>query len=747
MKNIFVIFFLFLLSSYNLTLAQVKLNGKVFDAETKNPVVGALVNVLNTSTVTDERGFFILIVPSVQGQLNIKSIGNKTITVSLSDFLKTDGTIYIKSQAIELKELVLNNSIDNQYQSIGQLDIQSREPSNSQEILRLVPGLFIGQHAGGGKAEQIFMRGFDIDHGTDVNIAVDGMTVNMVSHAHGQGYADLHFLIPETVDKVSFKKGAYDASKGDFATSGAVEFKTFDTLPNNNLKLEAGMFDTYRVVGMANLLGNNSKVENKNAYIASEYQFTNGYFDSPQNFNRINIFGKYNQLINAKNKLTFSASTFSSKWNASGQIPDRAVADGSIGYFGAIDPNEGGKTSRTNASLSLLSSIKDLAYLKNQVYYANYQFELYSNFTFFKNDPLNGDQIKQKENRNLVGYNGSLNHTKIIGNNRLMSTFGLNVRMDFTKDSELSSTKDRATTLNMIMLGDISQKNLSAYIDETFLLGSKFSVNAGLRYDYFKNEYLDKLGTPTTNSADAAILSPKLNFSYHINKNTTLYLNSGKGFHSNDTRVVVPQNGVDILPPSYGSDLGLTLKPSNSLLLNFALWYLWLDQELVYVGDESIVELSGKTQRYGLDFSLRYQPIKWLNLDADINYAHARSLASPKTENYLPLAPKLTSIGGALINFNSKINGSLRYRYMGNRPANEDNSLIAKGYLVTDAQVSYTKSKFQLGALVQNLFNVKWKETQFETESQLRNEVAPVSEIHFTPGTPLAAKIFLSYSI
>ena len=357
---------------------------------------------------------------------------------------------------------------------------------------------------------------------------------------------------------------------------------------------------------------------------------------------------------------------------------------------------------------------------------------------------MNGDQIRQKESRDLYGYNGSYHKTFYTGNTQINSEIGANVRLDRTSNTELSRTKDRSLTTAQLMLGDVAEANLASYISETVSFNSRLSINAGLRYDYFHDNYLDKL-QKIESAASASIVSPKLSFYYHPNDKAQFYLSSGKGFHSNDTRVVVAQKGLEILPAAYGSDLGTVLKPTKNLLVNAALWYLWLDQEFVYVGDEGVVEPSGRSRRYGADLSLRYQPVNWLYADVDLNYSHGRAVDESKGQDYLPLAPVFTSIGGLTFKTNRSINASLRYRYMGDRPANEDNSIVAKGYFVTDAFVNYTKKKYEIGLSIQNVFNVKWKETQFDTESRLKNEAVPVSEIHFTPGTKAFAKASFTY--
>ncbi|MBD0297498.1 MAG: TonB-dependent receptor, partial [Flavisolibacter sp.] len=497
--------------------------------------------------------------------------------------------VNLSQKILLLQELVIANSPASSSQIISKIDIKMRGINNSQEALRMIPGLFIGQHAGGGKAEQIFLRGFDLDHGTDINISVDGMPVNLVSHAHGQGYSDLHFVIPELIDRIHFRKGTYYPEKGNFTTTGYVDFRTIDALPANSIKLEGGMFHTFRCLGMVNLLSKEAAKKQQAAFIASEYIHTDGYFDHPQNFKRYNIFGKYNGRLNENNHLNFSLSTFSSDWNASGQIPDRAVASKLIGFFGAIDPDEGGRTARTNMNAQLTSFLPNGDAIKNQFFYSRYHFTLYSDFTFYNEDPVNGDQIRQKENRDLYGYNGSYTQTDFAGKTKIISEIGTNIRLDKIQNSELSRTVNRNKTIKPLKLGNISESNISAYISETFTMSAKFTINTGLRYDHFFAAYNDHLNNHHIDKAQAGIFSPKLNFYYQLNPNTQLYFTSGKGFHSNDTRVVVPQNGIDILPAAYGSDLGAVSKMGKNFFMNASIWYLYLQQEFVYVGDEGIV--------------------------------------------------------------------------------------------------------------------------------------------------------------
>lgn len=731
------------------------IQGKVVDDNNKLPVEGITITLLpiNKTTTTNENGSFTF----NENKVNIQSIvfsgfGYKKIIIAIADF-QIGGTIALKTKTITTLDEVVVNSGGNakQQNQISKLDIKMRGVNNSQEVLRIVPGLFIGQHQGGGKAEQIFIRGFDCDHGTDISLNVDGMPINMVSHAHGQGYADAHFIIPETIESVDFKKGTYNAEKGNFDTAGYVDFKTANAVDKNTIKLEGGMFNSARVVGVFNLLSDAQKAKQQSWYMATEYNYSDGYFDNPQHFNRFNFFTKYHGKVSENSFLQLSASTLYSKWNASGQIPDRAVDQGLIGFYGALDPTEGGVTARSNFNAQLLTTLKNHDFIKNQLYFTNYSFDLHTNFTFYLDDPINGDQIRQKENRNLIGYNGSYNHISYVGSTKITTDSGINFRLDKTNNSELSHTIDRFTLINPIKLGDISELNAAAYISETFKFNEKWTLNTGLRFDQFYDQYNNKLASdPILNGvglykANANIWSPKLSVYYHASKNIQFFIASGRGFHSNDTRVVVATDGKQILPPAYGVDLGTIFKPTDNLVVHFAAWYMGLKQEFIYAGDGGTVDITGATRRIGVDGSIRYEPIHSVYVDIDVNYAHGRYVDLPKGQDYIPLAPVWSATGGIMYKNKNGLNGGLRYRYLSDRPAIEDNSLTAQGYFVTDAVLNYSKPRYEIGLKVNNIFNTKWKETQFATETRLQNETTPVTEICFTPGTKVMALLGVSY--
>ncbi|MFV5687950.1 TonB-dependent receptor [Flavobacterium sp. ZT3R25] len=736
MKNFFII--LITLLGWT-TYAQIQ-KGIVVDSD-GNPVENAYIN--NTSSEshahTNEFGMFSIDKTVAGNVLKVNALGFKKMNYTVSG---SELRIILEDDVFRLNEIVIQAKLS-VMNVISKIDLQTTPVNSSQEILRKVPGLFIGQHAGGGKAEQLFLRGFDIDHGTDIAISVDGMPVNMVSHAHGQGYADLHFVIPETVEKIDFGKGTYYANKGDFATAGYVTFQTKDKIEKSSIGLEVGQFNTLRTVGLFNLLGNQ---KTQSAYIATEYILTDGPFDSPQNFNRINLLGKYSAILDDNSKFSVSASHFSSRWDASGQIPQRLVDNGTISRFGSVDDTEGGSTSRTNINAAVSKPIDENSFVKANAFYSKYDFELYSNFTFFLEDPINGDQIRQKENRTIYGMNAELNKKTKLNDVNVLMQYGIGFRADATKDTELSHTLNRRTTLQQIKLGDIDESNLFSYVNSEFSFG-KLMINPAIRLDYFKFNYQDKLTSDYKTQTESKIkISPKLNFIYSQNNNLQFFIKSGIGFHSNDTRVVVQNSGKQILPTAIGTDVGTIWKPFPKLIINSALWYLYLEQEFVYVGDAGIIEPSGKSKRMGFDLGLRYQLNDWFYLDADANYTYARSINEPKGQDYIPLAPDFTSTGGLSFQNLNGFSGGIHYRYLKSRPANEDNSIVAKGYFVSDFNINYKLKNISFGIAVDNLFNTKWNETQFATESRLKNEPTSVEEIHFTPGTPFFIKGKITYT-
>ena len=735
----FILFICFQISLYAQTI-----EGVVKDSDDQ-PIVDAYVYLSQTKihSHTDDLGYFRLNNAKLDDTLVVTYLGFQTIHKVVDALVLSESVNLVMTDGkLLLDQVQVTGSMRNAYQ-ISNIDIQLNPVKSSQEILQKVPGLIIAQHAGGGKAEQIFLRGFDIDHGTDIAINVDGMPVNMVSHAHGQGYSDLHFLIPETVDEIEFGKGTYYVDVGNFGTAGYVNFTTKDRIDKSVLGAEYGRFDTRRLYGLIDLLGN---VKNTSAYIASEYIYSDGPFESSQNFNRFNIMTKLVKSFEDKSKLTIQASIFDSKWDASGQIPQRLVDAGTISRFGAVDDTEGGFTSRINLSLNHLKPLVASNFVKTHLYMVKYDFQLFSNFTFYLENPEEGDQIMQSENRTIYGMQSQIFDSRYYENFIVNSQVGIGLRHDVVEDNQLSSTLNRQTIRERFSFGNVHETNMFAFASTEFDFG-QWLIVPGIRFDFFSFEYVDFLQTLySTRSKNASIISPKLNLIYNPNQRLQLYLKAGKGFHANDTRVAI-NDELQTIPSAYGLDLGSVWKPNSKVWLTAALWSLYLEQEFVYVGDAAIVEPSGETQRSGIELGLRIQLTDNLFLDSDATYTRARSIEEgvENGQNYIPLAPDLTIAGGVTYNTN-KWSSALRYQFIKDRPANEDNSLVAEGYMIVEANTNYRFDRLTIGISVDNLFNTEWNQAQFATESRLQNEPMSVEEIHFTPGTPFFVKGRLAFN-
>ncbi|HSH66349.1 MAG TPA: TonB-dependent receptor, partial [Bacteroidia bacterium] len=758
-----VLAFLLALLSISVKAQTTAISGIIKDKETGQPVEDVVVTIekTNNHTHSDANGAFTFIglTPGIyeidlnklgyeKKQVEIITRENETIELALELLFnaKTLSTVAIETD----RPVSAASSV-----FITQFDFENRPKNSAQDMLRLVPGLFIAQHAGGGKAEQIFIRGFDCDHGTDVATFVDGIPVNMPSHGHGQGYEDLHFLIPEIVKGMSVFKGPYSPQYGNFATGAAVQFNTLDTLEKNLFQYEAAFVPSIstltsnRALTTLQLPDVSSKVT---SYVAADILNSKGYFENNQHLNRFNLFSKTVFNINDKNKFSFSASGFGSSWNASGQIPERAVKSGLITRFGSIDNSEGGTTQRNNFNLVYHSTIGNGEF-ETQLYSSIYRFKLFSNFTFFLKDSINGDEIEQDDFRIIRGLNTRFTNSHKFRKLNCMFTLGASFRSDEIQN-ELWHVVKRERIENKEK-ASIHERSTAMYVNECIRFNNHFRVELGARYDYFIFDVDDLLPTDSIHQNYSGynyqtLLSPKLNAIYTKSDQLQFFANSGMGFHSNDARSVVQEKKNHQLPRTWGAEVGLLTHIKKYMAISMALWWMDSENELVYIGDEGTTENKGCSRRTGLDLNIRSKLTSWLFADADLTISKANFIdtifGKVKTiDFYVPLAPTITSTGGIRAKLKNGIEPSIRYRYMANRPANESNTIIAHGYTIFDASLNYKTRQFKIGLVVENIFNTKWNEAQFETESKLPLEKTAVDELNFTPGTPLSLKVIIGY--
>lgn len=763
------------------------LEGRVTDAQTGDPLPGATVLVEGTAwgAATDLQGRYVLSLPPGHYEVDISLIGYASIhrhatiqpgQASTADAALDPSPIHVSEMLIQADRAFSAASS----RAVRRFDLEIRPSRSAHQMLQLAPGLIIAQHAGGGKAEQIFLRGFDADHGTDVAIAVDGVPVNMVSHGHGQGYADLHFIIPETVEEIDVKKGPYFADVGNLATAGAVAYRTRDHLEANRIAVEAGAFKTARYAMLYQIPLANS---GQSAYFAGTYYRTDGPVDSPQGLERLNVFGKFHTHLSERSTLALTLSGFSSAWDASGQIPQRAVERGLTGRFGAIDDLEGGTTGRQDFHFDFRSQGKGNTSLDIQGYLVNYNFKLFSNFTFFLEDPERGDTIEQTDDRRVSGLNSRYTFYHNWGPHLSRTTLGGGFRADDAAVG-LWKSPDRQR-LAPLVDADIVERNLFLWVQEEITLHPRLRLMLGLRGDYFSFDVDDRLDgvaaalPHASGYTQKSLLSPKASLVYSPASTLDWFVNFGTGFHSNDARNNVidarvsqirrsmrrdgasdadiaaalqernydPQHlDFGVLPRAVGAETGWRARLGDRFNLGAALWWMDLESEFVFVGDAGTTEASGKTRRVGLDLEGRVELLPWLWADADINLSRGRAVDEPADADKIPLAPTLTSTGGLSARHPAGFEGGLRYRHIGDRPANETDSVTAAGYTVLDANGAYRFGPWTLELVLENLLDTDWNEAQFDTESRLRGEPAPVSEIHFTPGNPRNARLGLSYT-
>ena len=598
------------------------------------------------------------------------------------------------------------------------------------DILRLVPGLIMSQHQGGGKAEQYMLRGFDADHGTDVALFVDGMPVNLRTHAHGQGYADLHFLIPETIKQVDAFKGPYYVEYGDFATAGAIDFVTLDTVPENLVEAAGGSFGTQRYLTL--LAPTRDRVK---TLFALEAYTSDGPFDRPQDYKRLNVFAKASATLGDGIDGSIWASYLRSSWFGSGQIPARAVRAGLIDRFGSIDNSEGGRTERAsvNGQIRFKPSEADLVTVRAWGQY--YSLDLFSNFTFFLDDPANGDGIKQTDRDRLVGgLDTRYEHRGTVLGVPVQSMAGVQYRVDRARVI-LGTQADRHL---LARTQDVSvvEQSVSPMVKLDLALLPWLRVVTGARGDIFHYDVRNNLSGSAERldgNQTRAVPSVKANLVLGPWHETEFFTNFGTGFHSNDARAVILDPRLPALPQARGYEFGVRSKILPRVEVSATYWALDLKSELVFAGDGGTTEARGPSHRQGWEVTTRIRLLDWLTWSGNV------TLTDSAFDNgqAIPLAPRMTARADLTARLPWGLSASAAMRYVSNRYADESRQQIARGYTLFDLSARYRYKNLEAFLSVENLANAEWREAQFFFESRLPGEPAGgVPDIHYTPGNP-----------
>ncbi|WP_454762161.1 TonB-dependent receptor [Caulobacter segnis] len=607
---------------------------------------------------------------------------------------------------------------------IAYADFAVRPMLRPGELIEAVPGLAATQHSGAGKANQYFLRGFNLDHGTDLAASLDGVPLNLPSHGHGQGYLDLNVLTPEFVHDIGFKKGPYSAENGDFATAGAVAFETADHLHGEGLQAWAGENDYYRTVG--------SKALSQNVLVAADLSTTRGAWSTPEDLKKINLLAR--AIVGG---WSITAIAYDADWNATDQIPRRAVEAGTLGRLDAVDTTDGGKTSRYILSARRRDLLRGL---DTVVFVQRYKLDLYSNFTYFLDDPVNGDQFQQADQRWI--YGGAL--TKRWAPIRGWSLrAGASARVDEIGKVGLYRTRGRVrrATVRQDALTEWS----TALWGEASRPFGKVDATFGLRADVMG---ADVRAGDRRNAGEVSdiLVSPKAALAWRISKAFELYADAGRGFHSNDARgaviVVDPVTGdlaerAPLLSPSDGAELGLRWK-RGGLTLTAAAWALHVDSELVYVGDAGFTEAAGATRRRGVELLADWRPTSHLSFTASYAGTHARFTNGDR----IPNAVGSVLSGGASWKIAQASTLSLTWRRLGVAPLAEDNSVRSRPTSLVNALFVQDLGRASLMIEALNLADSQKDDVAYFYASRLPGEPAEgVEDIHFHPVEPRAVRL------
>ena len=622
--------------------------------------------------------------------------------------------------------------------------LSERPIARAGELLEFVPGLAVTQHSGEGKANQYFMRGFNLDHGTDFYTEVDGLPVNMRTHAHGQGYADINFIIPELIGSLEYRKGPYDAESGDFASAGSAHLRYMDALPDNLARVTVGEdgYQSALLAGSPRLLGGTLLL----GVEATQYA---GPFDLDEDLRKLATIARYNRGDEDKG-FTASLMSYDIDYTAPDQIPQRAVDSGWIDRLGYIDPTDGGDVGRYSANLELRG--RDAAgRWKAQAYALKYRMNLYSNFTYYLNDPVNGDQFNQFDDRRVYGIN-ALRNWKLPVSLPVDVELGVQSRYDDIDPVGLYLTRARER-LSTVREDQVQEGSLGLYLSSTQRWTPWFRSRLGLRADYYHFDVDSNLEANSGQDEDH-IISPKLALVFGPWKRTELYLDYGQGFHSNDARGVLtridptdgvtPQDPVDPLVRSRGGEIGISSSAIPRLRLAASLWWLDFDSELIYVGDAGANEPSDGSRRRGFEASAYYELAPWLAIDADYAYAHAR-LDVDSGEDHIPNSVGSVYGLGLTVPETQGWSAGLRLRHIGSGPLIEDNSVRSQGTTVVNVQAGYRyRQRYTAAVQVLNLFDSHDHDITYYYASRLPGEPAEgVADEHFHPVEPRMLRLTL----
>ena len=628
---------------------------------------------------------------------------------------------------------------------VGQMDLAIRPLLRPGDVLEAVPGLIVTQHSGSGKSNQMFLRGFNLDHGTDFSTAIDGMPVNLRSHGHGQGYTDINFLIPETIARINFVKGPYHAELGDFSSAGGAEIETADVF-NNQLAWTAGENGFHRGLAMGSLTAGSTRL----AGAVEVQRYDGAWTDVDEDVKKLNGLIKLAGGDEATRWQT-TLMHYDNEWNAADQIPERAVAAGVISPLGSIDTTLGGDTRRSSLSGEVQRSRGDHT-MRWTAYLIDYEMTLYSNFTYRLDDPARGDQFQQVDDRRIFG--GSYHH-HWNPSDTLQHRWGVAVQHDDIDTVGLYRTQARERT-GTVRQDAVEETSLGALYEAIWSLSPRWRAVLGARADHFRFD-VDAEEPRNSGTEQDTLISPKASLIYRASPATEWYASAGKGFHSNDARGVTQQvdpvtgeavSSVDPLVSSRGAELGVKTQWQQRWNLAAALWYLELDSELLFVGDAGTTEATRPSERWGLELNNFWMIDEVWSLEADIGWTDARFSDDAAEGRHIPGA--LETVASATISAQTPAGwfGALRVRYVDGAPLIEDGSVTAHSATLAHLSLGWTSQRYALRADVLNLFDSDDRDIEYFYASRLAGEpLEGVEDRHFHRLEPQQVRVTLTVNL
>jgi hypothetical protein len=621
--------------------------------------------------------------------------------------------------------------------------LKSRPALRPGEVLEFVPGMIVTQHSGDGKANQYFLRGFNLDHGTDFATTVNGLPVNMPTHGHSQGYADLNFLMPELVDRIEYRKGPYFAQTGDFSAAGSADIRYLRKLDAPLALLTVGQHGYRRAVGA----GSTELAPGLSLLGALELQRNDGPWTVPEGQHKVNGVLTLSAGSAARG-YSASVMNYDAHWTATNQVPQRLIDAGSyqgrpFGRFDSLDPSDGGSTRRSSLSGEWHSRDDDGSATQVAAYAIDYRLQLFSNHTFALDRPEQGDQIAQQDKRQVYGLSVSHALDHAVGALPARSEFGLQLRHDRIRVGLFNSTQRRIT--DTAREDRVRQTQLGLYGQTSVEITPWLRTVAGLRADRASFDVDSLTNAANSGTASAHLFSPKLSVILGPWQRTEIFFNAGRGFHSNDARGATDATApVPGLVAARGMELGARSEMLPGLQSSLALWKLDFDSELVYVGDAGATEPNRPSRRHGVEWNNRYIPLPWLLLDADLAWSQAR-FATPAPEgDYVPNAVnRIASIAVTLREL-GPWSASLQWRYLGSAALVEDNSVRSHPSLTTNLRLARRLGRdSEITLDVFNLLNRRVNDIEYFYESRLPRETAPVADRHLHPAEPRTLRLTL----